>query len=63
MRVLFTQGYPREKMPFTMLVSQYIFFLSANQLIINLSHDKDALLLKAFTNYFSRQEDEKKKEN
>ena len=50
-------------MPFTMLVSQYIFFLSANQLIINLSHDKDALLLKTFTNYFSRQEDEKKKEN
>ena len=27
MRVLFTQGYPREKMPFTMLgLSVYIFF-------------------------------------
>ena len=36
MRVLFTQGYPMEKMPFTMLgLSEYIF-LSANQLIINL---------------------------
>ena len=39
MRVLFTQGYPREKMPFSMLglsVYIYIFFLSAKQLIINL---------------------------
>ena len=30
MRVLFTQGYLREKMPFT------VIFFSANQLIINL---------------------------
>ena len=37
MSVLFTEGYPREKMPFTMLgFSVYIFFLSAIQLIINL---------------------------
>ena len=36
MRVLFTQGYPREKMPFTMLGLSVYFFLSANQLIINL---------------------------
>ena len=29
MRVLFTQGYPREKMPFTMLgLSLYFFFIS-----------------------------------
>ena len=35
-RVLFTQGYPREKMPFTMLGLSVYFFLSANQLIINL---------------------------
>ena len=29
MRVLFTQGYPREKMPFTMLgLSVYFFFIS-----------------------------------
>ena len=34
-RVLFTQGYPREKMPFTIL-GLSIFFSSANQLIINL---------------------------
>lgn len=26
--VLFTQGYPREKMPSLCLVSQYIFFIS-----------------------------------
>ena len=34
-RALFTQGYPREKMPFTIL-GLSIFFSSANQLIINL---------------------------
>ena len=63
MRVLFTQGYSRKKMPFNMLGLSVYFFHQQTSWLWIYYHDKDALLLTTFMNYTWREDEREKRNN